>query len=59
MRGGEGNFSPPNRSCMRDRREIEREYKAAELHIREILLDIRDLLVKEVKKSRKRKKKDV
>lgn len=44
---------------MRDRREIEREYKAAELHIREILLDIRDLLVKEVKKSRKRKKKDV
>ena len=30
---------------MRDRGVIEREYKATDLHIREVLLDIRDILL--------------
>ena len=40
---------------MRKRDEIEREYKDPSHHIREILLDIRDLLVKETKKKKKKK----
>ena len=40
---------------MRSRKAIEMEYKDYEFHIREVLLDIRDLLVKQTKKSRKKK----
>jgi len=41
---------------MRTRKVIEDEYRAAELHIREVLLDIRELLVKFDKQSHKKKK---
>ena len=40
---------------MRSREEIVKEYKAPEHHIREILLDIRDLMVKANKKPRKKR----
>ena len=40
---------------MRTRKVIEDEYKATEFHIREVLLDIRDLLVKFDKQSHKKK----
>ena len=44
---------------MRPRREIEKEYKQVEFHIREILLDIRDILVKQNKRKRKQGGKNV
>jgi len=40
---------------MRTRKEIEKEYKDPSHHIREVLLDIRDILVKETKHKRKKK----
>ena len=41
---------------MRTRKEIEKEYADYSLHIREVLLDIRELLIKAEKKSRMKKK---
>jgi len=40
---------------MRSRQVIEKEYADYNLHIREVLLDMRDLMVKAEKKSRKKK----
>jgi len=40
---------------MRTRKEIEKDYKQTELLIMEVLLDIRDLLVKALKKPKKKK----
>ncbi len=44
---------------MRKRKEILKEYDERGLHTLEVLLDIRDLLVKEAKQSRKRKKEEI
>lgn len=43
---------------MRTRKVILDEYTSDELKVFEVLCDIRDLLVKEIKQSRKRKKKE-
>jgi len=40
---------------MRKRKEIEKDYKQAQELILEVLLDIRDLLIKSLKKPKKKK----